>query len=623
MDTRLLKYYNRELQYLREMGGEFAAEFPKIAGRLGLDGFECADPYVERLLEGFSFLTARIQLKLDAEFPRFTQHLLEMVYPQCLSPTPSMAVAQFKPDVITDAVRIPRNSILHSVLGKGEQTPCEFRTAHEVTLWPVDIVSAEYVMNATAVMKLDVPDRARVKTALRLRLKTNGAIGFDKLAMDSLNLYLRGRDELPMRLYEQLFGNALAVVVRPAKPPHDWLHVIDKKNLHRVGFSDGEAMLPYSARSFSGYRLLHEYFAFHERFLFAEISGLNPGLRRCPDSEIEVIVLFDRVDLALDGAIDASHFALYCTPAVNLFPKHADRIHIDDKSHEHHVVPDRTRPMDFEVYEVTGVTGIGESSEREQDFLPFYATNDLSRHAEHKAYYALQRSPRVLSVKERNYGPRSGYIGSELYLSLVDANEAPYSASMRQIAVNTLCSNRDLPMQMTVGKGATDFTMESGAPVTSVRVLAGPTKPRPSAVHNDGETLWRLVSHLSLNYMSLMDSDERQGAAALRDLLQIYGDTGELPVMKQIEGVKSVVSRPVTRRMPVPGPISFGRGLEITVTFDENAFQGTGVFLLGAVLDEFFAKYVSINTFIETVVKTTDRGEIMRWPTRVGKQPIL
>jgi len=170
MDPRLLQYYERELQHVREMGAEFAQEFPKIAGRLGLEGFECADPYVERLLEGFAFLAARVQLKLDAEFPRFTQHLLDVVYPHYLAPTPSMAVVQFAPDpggIPAEGFRIARDNILHSVIGPDEQTACEYRTAHDVTLFPIEVARAEFIGTQTAITALELLTDSPIPTDIR------------------------------------------------------------------------------------------------------------------------------------------------------------------------------------------------------------------------------------------------------------------------------------------------------------------------------------------------------------------------------------------------------------------------------------------------------------------------
>ena len=624
MDPRLLKYYNRELQFIREMGGEFAKEFPKIAGRLTLDGFECADPYVERLLEGFAFLAARVQLKADAEFPRFTQSLLQIVYPHYLAPVPSMAVVQFQPDrgegSLMDGFRVARNSVLRSPLGKGEQTPCEFRTAHDVTLWPIELVEAEYFTSAREMGAVEIPVLREARAGVRLRLRTTAGLSFDKLALDHLPLFLRG-GEIAVRLYEQLLANAVAMVIRPARRPPGWHEVVERSAIRSVGFEDREALFPYPARAFQGYRLLHEYFAFPERYLFVDLAGLATAVRRCKETELDVIVLLDRADVSLLNVVGPSHFALFCTPAINLFPRRADTIHLDERQTEYHVVPDRTAPMDFEVYDVTQVLGSGTGAESDQEFLPFYSRTNLTCHSKEKAYFTLHRVPRVLSARQREAGPRASYIGSELFLSPVDANEAPYRSNLKQLALHTLCTNRDLPLLLPVGQGRTDFNLQAAAPVAAIRCVAGPSRPRPS--HAEGEYAWRLISHLSLNYLSLLDSDEGQGAAALRDLLLLYGGDGEASLQLQVEGVRSIQSAPIVRRIPRLGPIAFARGVEVTLTLDEAAFEGSGVFLLGAVLEQFFARYVSLNSFTETVLKTPKRGEIMRWPARIGSRHTL
>ena len=622
MDPRLLKYYNRELQYIREMGGEFAREYPKIAGRLGLEGIECADPYVERLLEGFAFLAARIQLKLDAEFPRFTQHLMEAVYPQYLSPTPSMAVARFQPDLneggLAEGYVIPRNTAIRSLLGKGEQTSCEYRTTHATTLWPLELDEAEYL---SALTGRDLPDIPGVKAAIRLKLRSTAGLTFNKLTLNDLPVYLQGVDELPMHLYEQLLGNSLAVVVRPGMTKAPWQEVIKDVPIKPLGFDDSEAMLPFTRRSFQGYRLIHEYFAFPARYLFVKFTGLGKAVRRCAYNELELIVLLNRLDPTLEKVVNTANFSLFASPVINLFPKQCDRIHLSNKVNEYHLVPDRTRPMDFEVHSISEVNGYGTGMEREQRFFPFYASSSrAAQHPEH-AFYTSRSEPRVLSSHQRRSGPRSSYIGSEVFISLVDSQDAPYRSDLRQLGVHALCSNRDLPLHMPIGKGKTDFTLELGAPVESVRCIAGPSRPKPSWA--EGDVTWRLVSHLSLNYLSLIDNDEVEGAAALREILTLYSDISEAPIRNQIEGVRSISSRSVVRRLPVTGPLALGRGLEISLTLDESAFQGTGVFLLGAVLERFFSRYVSMNSYTQTVLKTEERGEIMRWPLRTGQQHVL
>ena len=622
MDPRLLKYYNHELQHIREMAGEFALEYPKIAGRLGLDSFECADPYVERLLEGFAYLSARVQLKVDAEFPRFTQHLLEMVYPHYLSPTPSMAVVQLQPDLMEGSLNegflIPKETSLRSNIGKGEQTACEYRTAHDLTLWPIELIEAEYLNGIGAVANLGIPSLSGLKAGIRLRLKTTAGLSFNQIKLNNLPLYLRGVGELPMHIYEQLLANSIAVVVQPISRPLAWQHIVKQSAVLPIGFNQDEALLPYTPRSFQGYRLLQEYFAFPERYMFVELTQLQAALQQCPDHEIDIIILLNRSNTRLVNEIDVSRFALFCTPAINVFPKRADRIHLSNQTNEYHIIPDRTRPLDYEIYQIREATGFGSTSDDQQAFLPFYQASSDASHAKNRAYYSIIRAPRVISSKQKLQGPRSSYIGNEIYISIVDANEAPFKSELKQLGLETLCTNRDLPLQLPIGIGKTDFTIQTGAPVELIRCLSGPTKPRPSNAHKD--TAWKLINHLSLNYLSLLNNSEKEGASAFRSLLSLYGDNSDLSFRKQIEGVLSIQSKPIVRRINTAGPIVFGRGLEITVTVDESAFEGSGVFLLGMVLEQFFAQYVSLNSFTETVLKTSDRGEIMRWATRLGQR---
>jgi type VI secretion system protein ImpG len=625
MDPRLLRLYNRELQYVRELGGEFAKEFPKIAGRLGLEGFECADPYVERLLEGFAFLTARVQLKLESEFPRFTQHLLEAIQPDYLAPTPSMAVVQLQPDPgeggIAAGFEVPRDTVLRGRTAPSDTTACEYRTAQPVTLLPIELTEARYLPSGTALAALGLPEIPGARAGIALKLRATAGLTFDNIALQDLRLYVRGSEQLPARIYEQLLAHGRAVVVRPPGRPVLWQEVLPADAIGRVGFKDDEALLPSGPRSFAGYRLLREYFAFPQRFLFVDIEGLLRASRRCNGPELEVVVVLDRSEPALVNAMDVSNLALFCTPAVNLFPRRADRIHLDSSMHEYHVVPDRTRPMDFEVYAVRGVSGIGGQSEQEQVFRPLYALADRGEREPGRGYYTVLREPRRLSERQRRVGPRSSYVGSEVFIGIVDVDEAPFSTDLRQLAVETLCTNRDLPLHMPLGLKDPDFTLESGAPVAAARVLVGPTAPHEAWA--TGDPTWRLISHLSLNYLSLVDSDTSGGAAGLRALLGLYADLADATSRRQVDGVVSVSSRPLVRRLPGRGPITFGRGLEVLVTCDESAFEGTGVFLLGAILERFFARYVSINSFTETVVNSITRGEVMRWPARLGQRHLI
>ena len=625
MDPRLLDYYNSELLHVRETAAEFAREFPKIAGRLALEGTaECSDPYVERLLEGFAFLAARVQLKIDAEFPTFTQHLLEMVYPGFLSPVPSMAMVRFEPDLaeagLAQGLEVPRGSVMRARPSTmpGASTACEFRTAHAVKLWPIELVEAKYLAYPPELPR-ELKVNPKIQAAIRLRLRATAGLAFNSIALDRLALHFSGNPGVAARLHEAVLSSALGVLVLPSTPKARWFHFADKSEVRRLGYSDEEALLPPPARSFRGYRLLREYFAFPARYLFAELGGLRAGVAKCREGELDLLILLGRSDTTLENVVDAANFSLFCTPAVNLFPKRADRIHLTHRAPEHHVVPDRTRPMDFEIYGVTEVSGFASGTEEEQRFQPLYATVDQAA-AGGEGYYTLRRAPRMQSAKQKRLGTRTNYVGTEVFMSLVDPASAPYGEGLTQVSVNTLCSNRDLPLVMPTG-GKSDFALDAAAPVRAVRCLGVPSRPVEPVL--DGSLAWRCISHLSLNYLSLTDLSEQDGALALREMLHLYARDNESVLRRHLEGIRSVRVAPITRRMAARGPVTFGRGMEVRVSCDERSFEGSGAFLLGSVLEEFFARHVSLNSFTETALDVLGRGEVMRWPTRFGQRPVL
>jgi len=623
MNPKMLEYYQRELRFIREMGMEFANQHPRIAAGLDLGRTECADPYVERLLEGFAFLTARIQLKMDAEFPRFTQHLLEMVYPHYLASQPSMMVVQFKPDlkggVAESGFVLPKHTRLLSTTDIKGRTKCEFRTAHELKLWPLQLTEAAYLPLGPALRYAD-PSIQGVKSAIRLKLETVLDMPVNSLPIESLPIYLHGIGALPSQLYELIIGHCVSVVIQPAVLNPPWREKITN-SLQPLGFAEQDALLPYLSPSFNGYRLLQEYFALPERFLFFELMNLESAVGRCSETAIEVIILLNVAKPELEDVVSKDNFSLYCTPAINLFPKRADRIHLNHRSTEHQIIVDKTAQSDFEVHTVTEVAGYGSGAAMERIFLPFYTNRQETNPTDKVAYYTERREPSLASGSGGAGKLKAPYLGSEVLVSLVDSSATPFSSELKQLGVNTLCTNRDLPMLLLLGEGDTDFTLEISAPVDAVRCLAGPTDPKPS--HAEGQHAWRLLSHLSLNYLSIIDHDDSQGADGLRDLLRLYADYSEPVFTKQIDGLLNAESRPVVLRVPVAGPMCFGRGLEITLTFDESAFAGIGCFLLAAVLEKFISKYVSINSFTQVVVKTRERGEIMRWPVRTGTRTLI
>ncbi|HZE91675.1 MAG TPA: type VI secretion system baseplate subunit TssF [Rhizobacter sp.] len=626
MDPNLLRHYNDELTHLREVGAEFAQEFPKIAARLSMDGVEVSDPYVERLLEGFAFMAARVQLKIDSEHPRFVQHLLETVYPGFLSPVPSMLIARMQPDPLDPNLArgftVKRGSALTSELARGQNTRCEFRTAHDVTLWPIQIEAVQYFAHAPDLPLAHLPGGRQTRGGLRIKLKAHGGLKFKQLKMERLGFHIAAPDDMAFRLHELVLGACAGSWVAAAGASAGQKTAMqgfsDSASVEPVGYGEDQALLPETLRGFSGHRLLQEFAAMPQRFLFFDVTDLARRLALVDSAEAEIVLLFSRGEAALESLVDSGSLALFCTPAVNLFPKRLDRIQVAAGTWEHHVVPDRTRPMDFEVHTLDSVTGFGIAQVAEQQFLPLYETfhDEASSHG---AYFTVRREPRQLSARQRLEGPRSAYVGQEVFLSLVDPQSAPYGEDIRQLAIHALVTNRDLPTLLP--GSSTTWTLDAAGPAGRIDTLRGPTRPVQRMAR--GDVGWSMVSLLTLNYLSIAGEDPQRAAAALRTLLTLHGPEQDVAWSKQVDSVQWVEARSVVRRLPFTGPLTFGCGVEITALVDELGFQGSSAFLLGNVLDRFFARQASANSFCETVLRSTSRGEIMRCKPRIGERAVL
>tara|TARA_R110002096_G_scaffold205630_2_gene391576 strand:- start:2916 stop:4793 length:1878 start_codon:yes stop_codon:yes gene_type:complete len=625
MDTRILRHYEKELSYLREMGAEFATAYPKIAARLGMDNSEVADPYVERLLEGVAFLSARVQLEMELQFPAFTRHLLEIVYPHYLAPTPSMMIAAFEPDsaiaAMTDGFVLKRGTRLRSALGEGDQTPCQFETSQDITLWPVDIVEAEYLDGRGQLVAAGIVRDVDARAGIRLRLKRRGGAPISELSLDRLTLFFNNTSGRNWELHELLCSQTTGFAGRSVDRRDDWVLDMPDARVAPRGFDTDEALMPVPKRSFEGYRLLQEYFAMPERYHFVDLAGIGPAIRKAKGSEVDIYIMLRDGMAELAPAITPEAFTLYAAPAINLFEKRCDRVLVANTAAEHLVVPDRTAPLDFEIYALKSVQGISARGDKDVEFRAFYSSDDFTAAGDtHPAYYTQFRRMRQRSEKERLRGVRTSYLGSELYLTLVDPTQVPYATSLSQLSVLAMCTNRDLPLLLATGS-ADVFHLPDGGPVGRITTPVAPTRPRPSL--GQGDTAWRLISHLSLNYLSIVDTANGGGIEALRELVGVYAPEGDKTIEKQIEGMISIESRPIVRRMS-DGILSTAvRGLELKLGFDDSFFEGTSVYLLGSVLERFFRKYVTINSFTETVLFTQQRGEIARWKPETGLARII
>ncbi|HSW49612.1 MAG TPA: type VI secretion system baseplate subunit TssF [Bryobacteraceae bacterium] len=613
MRDELLSYYERELTFLRQMGAEFAEKYPKIAGRLLLEPDRCEDPHVERLVEAFAFLAARVHLKIDDEFPEISEALLGVLYPHYVRPIPSMTVVEFHLDPeqgkMTAAMEVPRNSTLYSRPVDG--VPCKFRTCYPVTLWPVTVSEAQWKTPDRLEPALRAPDAAAV---CRIELTCFQDVSFSRLEMDALRFYLSGESNLVHALYELLCNNCLRVVARDMTPGSRKSPLtLGSGCLRPVGFRDEDAMLPYPRRSFTGYRLLQEYFAFPEKFFFLELNDLKPLAGAGFGGKIELLLLvapFERSERQqmLEAGVSARTFRPNASPVINLFPNTSEPILLDQTRYEYPVVPDARRRNALEIFSVDEVVSSNPQTQEVRRYEPFFSYRHAAAADGKQMFWNATRRP-------------SGRIndeGTEIWLSLADLGGRPVHPDLDSLTVRCTCSNRDLPAKLPFGRERGDFELEGAAAIKRIVALR---KPTPTSRPPLGkELLWRLISQMSLNYLSLVE----EGREALQEILRLYNFSDSTHLEKQIAGITEVKSRKHFARVVSENGISFARGTRVEMRIDEEQFVGGGVYLFAAVLEYFLGLYASMNSFSQLVVRTPQRKEALRqWPPRAGHAILL
>jgi len=665
MEEPLKTLYERELTHLDGHAREFAErqKFRQIAARLGLgDAVAVHDPFVEWLLEGFAYLSARVQLKLDQEFPRFSQNLLAVVYPHLTAPTPSIIVAEFKPDLedaaLLDGPVVTKGVQLRARASGAERKQVPFVTGRSLRLWPVEFSEVEYLSDRPAVVtrsegtvdaaevelrrraQLRIEDEGsrptKIEAGLALRLKITQDAPLSALACDELDIFFPGRGRVAQALFEACLMACPRVeaVIRPQRRgektrtiPLEAIPLGFNRRRQGAGLPvEDDALFPYDLRSYDGARLLHEFFALPERFQFMRLAGLSRAFVAAGDArEIEIVFALSAPFAPLRGIGGTEVLKLNCVPAVNLFEMSTDDLKLTLKKVEHHVIPDRANPADYEVHSILKVTGFPDAGQP-QEFRPFFSTSGFgARDDGSRRFYALNRTRREAPTTARGDAQLKQYRGDEVYLSLVDESCAPYAADMRRMSVKALVTSRHLPLYVGGESATSTLTAAVDLGCKSIRIAAGPSLPRGGAP--DGPRLWHIISHLSLNYLSLIDTDNGGGADAMRQLLSLYAPEDDRGSLRLADAVRAVEARPISGRLHAPPdpsgrpqPIVFGRGLEVTLTLDEGQ-ERTPV--LAAILDRFLAGYAGANSFTQLRVATLSGQERCLWPRRSGTRPVL
>jgi len=609
-DLRL--YYEQELDYLRKLGVQFAEKHPKIASRLVLEPTKCEDPHVERLLEAFAFLTARVHLKIDDEFPEITEALLSVVYPQLVRPIPSMSVVEFHLDTekgkLTSGIPIPRNSALQSRPIQG--VPCTFRTCYDTVLWPISVGAAEMKPPS----RLQPPIGGDAASAIRLQLNCAPGVTFQELKIDRVRFYLDGEAGFLNALYESLFSQLDRIVVRDASPGSKSPGVsLPASALRPVGFDAKESLLPYSHRSFAGHHLLLEYFSFPEKFFFFELTGLEKLWASGPKQSVDFILLLSEVPQEeqrqrLELELSAKTFRLGCTPVVNLYNQVAEPIQLNQRKYEYPISPDVRRPYSTEIYSVDEVAGINTDTQQTTIYESFYSLRHVARGAKPASFYLARRRPAL----------RPNDDGTDVYLSLVDLALRPVNPDANILSIRTTCTNRDLPARLPFGNASGDFELDGAASINKIVALRKPTQTiRPAS---GKAALWRLVSHLSLNYLSLI----QEGTDALKQILRLY-DFGQSAYSQNIiDSILGIESKPSFTRLSSEHGITFARGTRIELQIDEGQFVGGSAFLFASVLEHFLGLSVSLNSFTQVSFKTPQRKDFSHeWQPRAGRRILI
>ena len=611
MRDELLDYYESELSWLRQMGAEFADKYPKVASRLLLGPNTCEDPHVERLLEGFAFLSARVHLKLDDDFPEITESLLNVLYPHYLRPMPSMTVVEFGVDPeqgkLTSNLSVPRNSLLYSKQVDG--VSCKFRTCYETTVSPIRVSAARWKAPELLKPALKAPDAV---AACSVELTCFPDVVFKSIALKSLRFYLNGEPSLIHTLYELLLNNTLRVVVRNPDDPKSRLIELPSRVLRAVGFEKEDALMPFPRRSFTGYRLLQEYFAFPEKFFFLDLTGLEILASDLFTNKAEVIFLtspFERSDRqqSLERNVSEKTFKLACSPVINLFEQSAEPVLLEQTKFEHAVIPDARRRNALEIFSIDDVMTASPDRREVIHYEPFYGSHH-GRKAKAQTFWHATRKASTRANDE----------GTEMFVSLVDSTYRSAKIGFETLTIRCTCTNRDLPSRLPWGNEAGDFELESGAGVKRITSLRKPTGSLRPPLRRGLQ--WRLISHLSLNYLSLVE----EGRGALQDMLRLYNFTDETSIERQISGVSAISSQRHFARVVSEHGISFARGIRVNMELDEENFVGSGVYLFASILEHFLGLYASLNSFSQLVVKTKQRKDVLReWGPRAGQKILL
>lgn len=656
MNNKIVSYYNKELRFLREMGQEFANQYPKIASRLKLSANETPDPYVERLLEGVAYLTARTQLKIDAEYPRFVQRILEVVYPQFLYPTPASTIIKFdtpKHYNVNVLNTLKRGHLLESlpIDIDANTLSCHFSLTQHTELTPIELEASHYTNSLSYLPDLKSVKKGDSLSALRLDFSIRSAIKCSELTPEDLVLYLGSELPVASQLLNLLMNACNNVVCHSFEDARRWHYVIDDHPKHK-GFTKDEALVFDLNKTISSLRLIQEYIQLPEKFLFVSQQGINQAIKKAEingdfalsalqteDVIVEngvnkrvvghekrrfsISFLFDRHIPELTQLLKEQDISINTAPIVNLFKKKSVRFPVTMQNTDHHVIVDRVHPLDFEVHSIERVKGFDKFNNQQVNFTPIYKATDQEvfiNNRNNNAFFSMRREKRALSTSANLYGGRTSYLGSEVYLSMMSEGQSVFGFNIDHLAVEAWCTNRDLPLIL-ARSIESDFLVDAALPVGAAHIISGVTKP-VEAVSED-HTLWSLLNQLNLSYISLADHADKDSTLLLKELLLAFPHENNEFYKSEVNSIKQLKVEPITKVVRHKGAGSLIKGIAIQLTFDESLLAGVHPFLFASILRHYFSHIISINSFVEMTVLTVQKGRIIKWKDIKGEKSSL
>ncbi len=607
MSDDLLTYYNRELSWFKRALAKFAEAHPETAGNLRISEDAVEDPHTSRLIESVAFLNARIQSRLDDDFPLVVSALLDHLYPFYLAPKPSMLLAQMQAaESFDSALLIPRGQLFDTEPVAG--VACRFQTCYDVTLTPLSLAKASLMSKPFSTPGSDVANGATAVLSLEFSSSSEDFSLADS-EQDALVLLVKP-DQNAWRLHDLLFKHCLGIVVARSELDPNPIF-LDRSHLQLMGRDPQERILPNIGDTESQYQMLAEYFYYGEKFLYFRVTGLQRALANQQGSFQLYIYLSDS-QRELETVVSAQSFAMHSSPMINLFEAHAEPNKLTPATVEYQVVPDVSAIGDTEVYAVTGVQLINEGGGSSSEVLPYYGVNHDE--SQYPWYWHGSRRPALAEVGKRN-------ALTDYFISITSLNGQAPEGERQALQVTGLCSNGNLPAKLPYGGGQPRLSPED--PISGLKAVKSISPPSPVRRLDLGKgLLWRLLSHLNLNYLSLVGS--KNPAEQLREMLRLY-DHGDSPALRaRINALDSVKTRILSLPVTVDGRPVICRGVEVEITFDPALLDGGSALLFGDVLMQFLSSYVNLNSFVRLSVRIKGRDGIYhRWQPEIGKRPVI